>query len=102
MPLGVTLAMFAIVPAYETHKMYGNPFQLPPSLTHQPTLLRLSPLPPSPSFSGETVARISAECVCYGGPGRIHPVDSVEPFRHPKHSIPFQVRGRWRQGQGEE
>lgn len=44
--LGVTLAMFAIVPAYKTYETYGNPFQLPPSLSHQLTLLRLPPLLP--------------------------------------------------------
>lgn len=44
MCLGVTLVMFAIVPAYETYETYGNPFQLPLSLTHQLTLLCHPPL----------------------------------------------------------
>lgn len=94
--LGVTPGALAIAPVYET---FGNPFQLPPSLTHRPS--SASPTAALPIlFRGETVACISAEHVCDGGPGRIHPVDSTEPFRHPKHSIPFQVNGRWRQEQG--
>lgn len=94
--LGVMPGALAIAPVYET---FGNPFQLPPSLTHRPS--SASPTAALPIFfRGETVACISAEHVCNGGPGRIHPVDSAEPFRHPKHSIPFQVNGRWRQEQG--
>lgn len=72
--------------AYETH---SNPFQLPPSLTHPP------PPPVPPPRLRETVA--ASLSVFSMDPGGFILLTAPSLLCIEKHSIPFQVKGRWKQ-----